>query len=267
MEETVVPTPEATPETKALNQAIDSQESENKDPADVAAAEAAKTAEEAPKKERTPEEREIQRLRRRVDTLTKRLYQGQNQPTPLQNEKKADTSETEQSDSEPLSLSRKELQELIEKRARELAPEVQQQESEIEHRRGVVKKLAKDWGQEKFDAYASDLDDAFGGLAVNGRPRPATDAIFEADNPRALIEYLADPENAVEAESLSRMSAVQAGRAITQLEQKLNNKPKPSKVPPPIEEVRGQGTTPKSLFDLSGDEFAKRRRKQIESRR
>ncbi len=51
-------------------------------------------------------------------------------------------------------------------------------------------------GRQKFDAYASDLDDAFGGLVgQDGKPKPATDAIFESEMPAALIEYLADPEN------------------------------------------------------------------------
>jgi hypothetical protein len=117
----------------------------------------------------------------------------------------------------------------------------------IEHRQGIVKALAKEWGQEEFDAKASELDEVFGGLAdAQGRPKPATDAIFEADNPKAVIEYLTDPDNADEAERIARLPAVRAGREIARLEAKLEAekakaKPKPSNAPKPLEAVKGGG--------------------------
>ena len=202
--------------------------------------------EDPPKKEKTPEEREISRLRRRVDNLTKRLYQGQERQ-PLQSEPVERNNQQDASDSDNLTLSRAELQKLIDQEAQKRAPTIRQQEDEIEHRRTVVSGLAKDWGQEKFDALASDLDDAFDGLADrSGKPKPATDAIFEAADPKALIEYLADPENADEAETLGRMSPVKAGRAVALLEAKLNAKkaeakPQASKAAAPIEPVRASG--------------------------
>ena len=121
------------------------------------------------------------------------------------------------------------------------------QAAEEERRQGVIQSLAKTWGKERFDELSSDLDDAFGGLADrSGKPKPALEAVFEADEPARVIEYLADPDNIDEAESLARMSAAQAGRAIAKLEAKLSatpakDKPKASKVPAPLEPVRGQG--------------------------
>ena len=150
---------------------------------------------------------------------------------------------------------------------------MQQQQAEIEHRRSVVQRLATEFG-DRFDAVAADLDDALGGLADNGQPKPVAAAIFESDDPRSLIEYLADPDNADEAANLGRMGAVQAGRAIARLESKLaaakaQAKPQPSKAPAPIEPIRGQGggTNTKRLADMSDAEFEKRRRQQIASRR
>lgn len=215
-------------------------------------AEEGEKKDDAPKKEKSPEEKEIARLRRRVDNLTKRLYQsGANQPRDLQSQAIERTNQDQQADSEELRLSRSELQKLIDQRARELAPTLKQQSDEMESRRKVVEKLSESWGQEKFDQLASDLDDAFGGLADrSGKPKPATDAIFEADDPAALIEYLADPENSDEAEALSRMNPIQAGRAVAKLEakvaakraeQKAADKPKRSNAPAPIESAKSGG--------------------------
>jgi hypothetical protein len=197
------------------------------------------------KKEKTPERREIDRLRRRVDNLTRRRYESEAQrgQEPQQRQQQG----TQASDDEPVTLSRAELQKLITEQAQQLAPVVGEQAAEIERRKGVVASLAKQWGQEEFNAKADDLDAAFGGLADrSGRPKPATDAIFEADDPKAVIEYLTDPDNADEAERIARLPAGRAARAVTLLEVKLkeakaNAKPKPSTAARPLEAVKGGG--------------------------
>lgn len=263
--------PEASEEAKALNAAIDSEPGANSDDGS-----GEKKPEGEPRKEKTPDERERIRLQRRIDRLLQQrgeLRARLNDPQ-LTRQQIERNNEAQQSDNETLSLSRQELQDLIDREARKLAPSIKQQEAVIERRAAIVQGLAKDWGKEKFDALASDLDDAFDGLTDrNGQPKPAADAIFEADDPRALIEYLADPDHADEAEAISRMSAVQAGRAIAKLETKLTAekakaKPQPSRASPPIEDIRGQGgANTKRLADLSDAEFEKRRRQQIAARR
>lgn len=205
------------------------------------------------KKEKTPEQREVERLRRRVDNLTRRKYEleaaaastrQQPQPTPAGD------------DDEPVTLTRAELNQRIAEQAKQLAPTMREQQAETERRHDVVNSLAKEWGQEKFDTLSAELDDAVGGLVDRrGAPKPATDAIFEADSPKDVIEYLTDPDNADEAASLSSMSAVQAGRAIARIEQKLDAakskaKPKPSNAPTPIEPARGGGV-PNGMPDPS----------------
>lgn len=212
------------------------------------------TGEQPEKKEKTPEQREIDRLRRGIDRKTRQLaearaqanYGGQQQP-------RHQEADNNQDDDQPVSLTRKELDALVTERAAKLAPTIKQAEAMQEQRQSVVQGLAKEWGQEKFDAYASDLDEAFGGLVDrSGKPKPATDAIFESEMPRDLIEYLADPENADEAESIGNMNDRQAARAIVKLEHKiqaakqeakLKDKPKPSSAAPPIEAVRGGGSS------------------------
>ncbi len=210
------------------------------------------TPEQQAKREKTAEEREITRLQKRVDRLTKRLYQGSSQNDHAQDLRRneiGDTNRSAQADSDTLSLSRAELAEMVRQEAERLAPTITQQAAQIEHRKSVVESLAKTWGQAKFDEIASDLDDALGGLADrSGKPKPATDAIFEADDPSALVEYLADPDNAAEAAAIARMSPIQVGRAVAKLEQKLAGakaatKPQPSKAAAPLEPVRGGGST------------------------
>jgi hypothetical protein len=183
-----------------------------------------------------------------VDNLTRQKYElsaRAGQP-PAQQQRQE---QTPASEDEPVTLSRAELQRMVAEQAQQLAPTITEQRAEIERRNGIVKTLAKEWGQEEFDAKASDLDAAFEGLTdAQGRPKPATDAIFDADNPKAVIEYLTDPDNADEAESIARLSAARAGMAIAKLELKLKEaaakaKPKPSSAAQPIEAVKGGGVS------------------------
>lgn len=222
------------------------------EPADSTAAAADTTTDEAGKEsdteakkpEKTPEQREIDRLRRRVDNLTRQKYELRANVPQQQNQQQQSS---QQDDDEPVTLTRAELNRQIEERAQRLAPSMSEQQAEVQRRQGVVQSLSKEWGAEKFDTLASELDEVFGGLADHsGKPKPATDAIFYAENPKAVIEYLTDPDNAEEAERIANMSAVQAGRAIGKLEDKLDaaksqGKPKPSNAAKPIEAVRGGG--------------------------
>lgn len=273
-DETVLPTAEEAPAS--------GQQTEQADPADLDTSTEttteAKIEEEPAKKEKTAEEREIARLRKIVDRRTKRIGSMEERLAEIEGGLRARpigaTNETEEVNSEPLSLSRAELQRLVTEEARKLAPSISEAQAEIEHRRKVVDGLAKSWGQEKFDALAEDLDAAFGGLTErNGKPKAATEAIFESDAPQALIEYLADPDHTDEAEAIGRMSAVQATRAITKLETKLAqakaaDKPQPSKAAAPIEAIRGSGTLSTGYrADMSDAEFATLRARQKAQRR
>lgn len=211
-------------------------------------------AEEPKKPEKSPEQRELERARRKIDRLTKQKYELLNQVQNRTVQGQAPGAESDASEHDDVvTLSRADLERQIRAEAEKLAPTLQQQRTVEEQRRTVVEKLAQTWGQERFDEVAADLDDALGGLAdAKGKPKPATEAIFEAEDPAALIEYLADPENAEHANRLASMSAVKAGIEIAKLEAKLTAKrdeakPKRSQVPPPIEGLRGQGAPSQSV--------------------
>ena len=200
--------------------------------------------EDKPKPEKTPEQREIERLRRGIDRRTRQIgelrAQLTAQPTRGENDQQQD-------DSERLSLTRAELDDLIATRANELAPRISAQQTEAERRTAIVQSLSKAWGQEKFDIIARDLNDVFEGLTdAQGRPKPATEALFEAKNPAAVIEYLADPEHADEAERIARLGAVKAGMEIRDLEERIKAASKPatpkaSNVAAPLEPARSGG--------------------------
>jgi hypothetical protein len=221
--------------------------------------------EKPPKREKTDAERERDRLIRRIDNKTRRtaqleaeLAQYRQGAQPRQQQNPAD-------DDEPVTVSRAELDRMVAERAEKLAPAVKEQQAQQEHRQTVVASLAKQWGKEEFNAKAADLDEVMGGLTDrSGRPKPAIDAIFEADNPKGVIEYLTDPDNADEAERIASLSPIRAGRAVALLDAKLKattDKPQPSKAAKPLEAVRGQGESPKDWAALEGKDFFERRRK------
>lgn len=204
-------------------------------------------------KEKTAEQRELARLRRRVDNLTRQKYELRAAATPAQQQQQ----HADENDDEPVSMTRAELQRHIAEQAKQLAPALTQQQAVVDRRQGVVASLAKEWGTEKFNTLASDLDDVFDGLADrSGAPKPATDAIFESDNPKGLIEYLTDPDNVEEAERIATMSPIQAGRAIARIEDKIAaagkaGKPKPSNAAAPLEAPRNSVGKTSSMPDPS----------------
>jgi soluble cytochrome b562 len=233
------------------------------------------TTDEAPaeaKPEKTPEQREIERLRRGIDRRTRQLAEARahNQLTqrPI-----ADINGPSADDSQPLSLTRADLAKIVKAEAERLAPTLASQHTEEARRQGVIESLAKTWGQEKFDEVASDLDEVFGGLTdASGSAKPAIEAVFEADDPVRLIEWLADPENADEAERISKLSAIRAGREIAKLEIRISQeseklKPRVSKAPAPIEPPRGQGRAATGISDeLSADEWRRRRTAEVQAK-
>lgn len=243
------------------NRAIDGAESENKEPAQ-------------PEVQKTPEQQRIddlekhnRRLQRAIDRRTQKLYEERARRD-LTPELIARDNHTSSDDSQPLTLSRSEFEQAVKAEAERLARTLATQDAEAGRKQSVIQSLAKAWGQEKFDSLASDLDDAFGGLrGSDGTPKAAVEAVFEADNPAKVIEYLADPEHSDEADAIARMNPVQAGKAIAKLEARISaEKPKPSKAPAPIEPIRGAGPVTKSLADMDFDEFTKRRKEMIKNR-
>ena len=209
------------------------------------------------KPEKTEAERERIRMQRGIDRKTKQAAQARAEAEFYKQEltrlQKGVNYQKPDDDSESLSLTRAQLNEVVKAEAAKLAPTLQSEVAERQRREGVLKSISESLGKEKFDQIASDLNEAFGGDEVanglvdsHGRPKPAVEAIFEADNPARVIEYLANPDNIDEAERISGLGAIQAAKAIAKLEAKLEKdpapgKPIPSKAPAPLEPIKGQG--------------------------
>lgn len=214
------------------------------------------------KPEKTEEQRRIDKLQRGIDRRTRReaearaeLAQTKRQLEELLATQSRATNSPQQDDA-PLTLSRAELAQMVKSEAEKLAPTLNSQKAEIEHRTKVIEGLAKDLGKERFDELAADLDENLGGLQRNGKATPATEAIFAADDPKAVIEYLADPEHADEAEAIGRMDLLRAGRAIAKLETKLEqskalDKPRRSNAPEPVEPAKRGGGVISNMPDPS----------------
>lgn len=223
------------------------------------AAEGDKPADDKPAK--TPEQREIERLRRGFSRKVERLGRLEaeldhyRRLTPAQ---VGADNRAQAGDSETLTLSRAEIQRLIEQEARTKAPEVAKKLAQDEQFKSAASSLKQSLG-DQFEELTGELAEVF--------TAPRQLDVLQAENPAALIRYLTDPDNADEAESIAAMSHFAAGRAIAKLEAKLaaaaSAKPQASKAPAPLEPVKGSGPVTKSLSDLPFDEFVKARNKQL----
>lgn len=234
------PAPESVP---------DVQPDEVKQAADTAEQGEGETTETEKKPEKTEAERERDRLKRGYDRRNRQLADARAKADLLQRQldealtKLPKDANNTGDDGEPVTLTKAQQKELIEQRARELAPTIAKQEAEVERRRKAALSVQESLGDEAFAELTSELAELF---------EPARQlALLETDKPAEVVRFLTDPENDEEVKRLAALSDFQFGREITKLEGKLTAKPKaelkPSKIPDPIEEV--QGRTPRSAPD------------------
>lgn len=219
------------------------------------------------KPERQPWEKELARERRRIANITRQKYELQAQLDALRTQvaPRQDQAHNQNSadDSEQLSLTRAQLEQMVREHATQLAPKIGQQEREQAETRERAIKLQKDLG-ERFEAVTDELSEVF--------PREHQLLVLRAKQPGALAEWLTDPDNAEDADRIARLSPVDAAWEMANISASLAAKPvKParSSAPAPLESVRGNGgaITPKPLAALNDAEFDKRRREFIKSRR
>lgn len=191
------------------------------------------------KPEKHPLEKELAKERRRNQALARRTHEAERVARELQERLQpreiGDTNRTAEADSEVLSLSKAELQRLIEQKAAEIAPTISKQKGESERLSKAAAALREALGDE-FPTLTEDLASVFDGKKQL--------AVLRTEAPAELIRYLTDPDNADEAERIAGMDDFDAGRALAKLELKLqskDDKPKPSKAGSPLRPVRGQG--------------------------
>jgi hypothetical protein len=242
-------------------------------------------AEKQERPEKTPEQRELAKKDRRIDTLTRREAMARAELQQLRQQvaytKPQDRGTNHHpNDDTPVTYTQSKIDAMVLERAKQIAVQLAQDQSVEVQRRTTAQGIAKELGADKFETYTTEVDVAMGGMAdENGHLKPATEAIFEVEPKVAagILEYLADPDNADEAEALGRMSALKAGIAIAKLETKVKalaesrkakDKPQPSDVPAPIERLKGSGQPASAPQDSDSiDVWLKKERARLEAKR
>ena len=231
---------------------------------------------EEPKPEKTPEQRELDKIRRGLERQTRRRYEEQArrehaeqraqelEKRYLQSGNNSVDYQSQSGDSDTLSLPKAELERLIEERAATLAPTIASQRAESERLNAAALSLKQSLGEDEFSELTEEIADIF--------PQERQLALLSANDPAALVRYLADPDNQTEASSIAKMSDFRAGMAIHALELKLKTQaaketPKESKAPRPFEVPKGGGSVDKDPSNMTDKEFAAWRHRQIAQRR
>jgi len=190
------------------------------------------------------ERKERARERRRIDNLTRAKYEREAELQTLRQgglprREIGATNQETQADSESLSLTRAQLDDLIAQRAKELAPKISNEAAEREKLTSAAKALRKELG-DQFEELTDDL----AGVFTDQRKQLA---VLRSGAPAELIRYLTDPDNSDEADRIARMDDFDSGRALARIETKLAarkaDSEQPSKAAAPLSRVRPDAGT------------------------
>lgn len=199
------------------------------------------------KPEKTPEQKELERLRRQL-TKAQRVngrLSAERQQAYEQIQRFAPQEEQQPQQVDPYRLA--------------------QEISKIERVTEKANDIAKA-GSARFpdfnDAVAAVNREAGPMFHPNGRPTALGDAILDSDDAPALIKFLADNDDI--ASELENLSPAQLGRRIGRIEAQMSTKPAPkpvSKAPTPAKPIGAtRGTA--NLADLPMDEYVQLRKAQ-----
>jgi hypothetical protein len=124
----------------------------------------------------------------------------------------------------------------------------------------VTKKAAErlEIARNKYD----DFDDAFGSAAPLSEYM--SEFILRTEEGMDIAYYLA--KNPSESDRIARMDNFNAGLALADLRSKIKPPVKKSSAPPPINPVKGASKAEKDPSEMSDEEFAQWRKKQIKNR-
>lgn len=234
--ETQNPAPESTQEP-----AIVEQES-------TATDEAGKPEEAAP--EKTPEQKELERLRRQLSKAQRvngRLSQ-ETQQAREQLQRFAPNDEAQPaSDVNPV----------------EIARELVKIERVTEKANGIAKAGETTYGKAEFREAVQAVNEEAGPMFdQQGRPTALGDAILDSDDPKALIWHL--NQNPDLASDLADLTPAQLGRRIGRIEAQMSSKPTPkpvSRAPAPARPI-GATRSSGNLADMDMDSYVQARKAQ-----
>jgi hypothetical protein len=203
------------------------------------------------KDEKSPEQKELERLRRQ---LTKRdRTQGKLHQELQQARERLSQIET----AEPRERPQQESADPV-----VLAREIAYVDKVNEKSNQIAKEGSKRFPDfmETVAAIADELGPLFD---QRGRPAPVMEAVLDSDKPADLLHFLGkNPDLAAELEGLTPS---QLGRRIARFETQMAEqaKPKTSAAPKPLEPVRGGASDNELRSDLSTEEWMRRREAQL----
>lgn len=209
----------------------------------------------------TEEQKTIRKLQRRIDRLTAGRGAASREAELLREQLASVQRQPagQEVEDQPKGLSPQEIDRLATEKARELTSQ-----------QGVATRAAAvlDSGKklQGFDEAVNAVADEVPFTDRRGAPTPFIEAVLDTDKPAEILHWLGN--NPDEAAAFANLSPAQIGRRLAKLEDRLEREAKnTSKAPAPLVPVRGAGQPNKSLADLDGDDFDKRRREQIAKRR
>jgi hypothetical protein len=201
------------------------------------------------KAEKTPEQRELERLRRQLtkrDRTQGKLHQELQQARERLSQFETPEPRDQQRAVDPVVLAREiALVEKVTEKSNQIAKEGSKRFPDF---------------MEAVAAITEELGPLFD---QRGRPAPAMEAILDSDKPADLLHFLGkNPDLASELEGLT---PAQMGRRIARLETQMveQAKPKTSAAPKPLEPVRGGASDNELRSDLSTEEWMRRREAQL----
>ncbi len=206
---------------------------------------------------KTPEQIEVERLRR---ALTKRdRAQGKMHGELEQLRREREQWQARQPAPEDAAPEKQDLRAVVEREAMTLAEQIAERR-EFDAKCNTVAESGKKEFTDFSDALNTLIEEA-GPLVTTKGPTPLGDAILDSDSPAKLIHYLGKhPEIAAE---LDGLTTARIGRKLALIEQEMAAKPKTSAAPKPIEPLAGKASASLTYSkDMTDKQYAKWRESQ-----
>ncbi len=225
------------------------------------APEATEGAKESPPEPvKTPEQIEIERLRRHItkrDRTQGSLHQKlQEREAEIERLRQRQPAQQTQQPTEQKQVAPEDLEREVEKRAEAVAAR-----REFDSKCNSVAETGKKEFSDFHDALNALIEEAGPLVAPDGVSTPLGEQILDSDTPAKLIHYLGKhPEIAAE---LDGLSSGRIARKLVLIEQEMNAKPKVSAAPKPIEPVSGKSSASLGYSpEMTDRQFAKWRAAQ-----
>lgn len=221
---------------------------------------------------KTPDQLEIERLKRELSHKERALTKRDRTQGKLHQEREQLSQELERlrqqpaQQPDPATKERTDLRQVVEREAMTLAEQIADQKAFAAKCNSVAESGKKEF-KDFPDALHALIEEAGPLVRDDGKtPTSLGEQILEADDPAKLIHYLGkNPEIAAE---LDGLTPGRIARKLAVIEQQMTAKPKTSSAPKPLEPTKGSASASNDLSDeVPLDEWLRRRNKQVQAKR